>query len=467
MSKPISSNRIHSVFRAVSTSLIGGCIAFYGSLSNAQSGDAVEAFPIDMTTALRLADERNLDVAIYLERVAETAAQLRQARTLAVPTLRLGASYSHHDGPLQETSGQVIDVEHVSQFRGFGTGAGGVDASGIALDIDIADAIFKRLVAEQNQAAAVATSDINRHRVLLDVATSYLELLSARTELAVASESVRRANELARVTRDFADAGEGLVADAEMAAVQPLLWERKRLAATERFEAANANLARLLHLDLDVRLEPLEPSIPVIEIYSADDDLSVLIEQALEHRPEIEQYKALVTAAEGEYKSERYSLFIPRVSLSYSSGEFGGAPGSSVGGLSQRDDLALMLYWKFDQLGLGNRGRIEEKRSRLHQVELQQQQLDDLIVAQVRETYARVASFREQMELAAMAAERAESAYLRNRERIFENEGLPLEALQAMQALADVQMMTVDAVVGYSVAQIELHTALGNPVGSE
>ena len=327
MSKPISSNRIHSVFRAVSTSLIGGCIAFYGSLSNAQSGDAVEAFPIDMTTALRLADERNLDVAIYLERVAETAAQLRQARTLAVPTLRLGASYSHHDGPLQETSGQVIDVEHVSQFRGFGTGAGGVDASGIALDIDIADAIFKRLVAEQNQAAAVATSDINRHRVLLDVATSYLELLSARTELAVASESVRRANELARVTRDFADAGEGLVADAEMAAVQPLLWERKRLVATERFEAANANLARLLHLDLDVRLEPLEPSIPVIEIYSADDDLSVLIEQALEHRPEIEQYKALVTAAEGEYKSERYSLFIPRVSLSYSSGEFGGAPG--------------------------------------------------------------------------------------------------------------------------------------------
>jgi outer membrane protein TolC len=466
LSAPYCSSR-----RVVGINLMHMGIMFVVLISQANAQPSTgEAFPIDMTTALRLADERNLDVAIYLERVAESTAQLRQARTLAVPTLRLGASYNRQDGPLQETNGQVIDLERVAEFRGFGAGAvgaGAVNRAGLSLEIDIADAVFSRLVAEQNQTAAVATADANRHRVLLDVAAAYLELLRAQAELKVAGDSVVRANELAGVTRDFADAGEGLLADAEMASVQPLVWERRRLSAIERFEAANANLVRLLHLDPIVHLEPMETAIPVFEIYSPDDDLSVLIDQALEHRPEIAQYDALVNAAEGEYKSERYSLFVPRVSLNYSSGDFGGAPGSSVGGLSQRDDLALILYWQFDQFGFGNRGRVEEKRSRLHQTELEQQQLDDFIAAQVRQSYARLVSSREQMELTAAAAERAESAFVRNRERIFENEGLPLEALQAMQTVADVQMMNVDAVVGYSLAQIELHTALGNPVNTE
>lgn len=77
-----------------------------------------------------------------------------------------------------------------------------------------------------------------------------------------------------------------------------------------------------------------------------------------------------------------------------------------------------MLYLQFDQFGLANRGRIDEKRSRLRQLELQQQQLDDVIVAQVRDAYARISSLREQIDPTAMAAQRAERAYVLNRERI-------------------------------------------------
>jgi outer membrane protein TolC len=436
------------------------------AVANAQPAPP-DVLSVDLGMALRLADERNLDVALYIERVAETTARLRQSRTLAVPTLRVGASYGRHSGSLQEASGQLVDADRVSAFRGFGAGAvgaGAIDAAGVALDVNIADAIFQRLVAEQNQTAALAASDANRHRVLFDVATAYFELLYARTELAIATASLERANELAGVTRDYADSGEGLVADAELAAIQPLVWERRQLAATEKLDTANARLVRLLHLESDARLEPLEETIPVIEIYSAGNDIADLVAEALERRPEVGQYDALVGAAEDDLTSERYGLFIPRVSLDYSAGQFGGAPGSSVGDLSHRDDLALMLYWEFDGFGFGNRGRVEEKRSRLRQLELQQEQLDDAIVSQVRESYARVLSLGEQVEFTAMAAERAERAYTLNRERIFENEGLPLEALQAMQTLADVQLMNLDAVVGYDLAQIELHTALGNPV---
>jgi outer membrane protein TolC len=429
--------------------------------------DGQQVLAIDMATALRLADERNLDVALYLERVAEASAEVTQSRTLAVPTLRIGASYNRHSGGLQETGGQVLDVDRVSQFRGLGVGAvgaGDLPRAGVSLELDVADAIFDPLAARQNRAAAQAASEANRQAVLLDVATAYLHLLQARMEASIAAESLERAEELASQTQDYADTGEGLPADAELAAVQPLVWQQKRRAAQEAVEASTTALVRLLHLDPEVRLEPSEKAVPVIDIYGSDDDLNSLITRALAARPETEQYEALVDAAQTKLTAERYGLFVPRVSLNYSSGEFGGAPGSSIDDFGHREDLSLMLYWQFDQFGFANRGRMEQKRSQLRQIEYQRDRLRDVIVSEVREAYARVMSFDEQRQLAAEASERAERAYDLNRERIFQNEGLPLEALQAMQALADVQLMQLEATVGYSQAQIELNTALGNPV---
>ena len=43
-------------------------------------------------------------------------------------------------------------------------------------------------------------------------------------------------------------------------------------------------------------------------------------------------------------------------------------------------------------------------------------------------------------------------------------QGLPLEAFQAMQLLATAELTQLDTQVGYSLAQLRLHTAIGNPV---
>ena len=432
--------------------------------------DTQEILYIDMPAALRLADEQNLDIAIFWERVAEASARVSQARTLAVPTLRVGTSYNRHSGNLQETGGQVVDVERVSEFRGLGAGAVGAGdprAAGLSIEVDIAEAIFQPLVARQHQAAAEAASNATRHHVLLQVATAYLRLLQARAEMEIAAGSHQRAVDLATVTADFAEAGEGLPADAEMAAIQPLLWEQRRLTAAQTEAAASVALARLLHLDAGVRLEPLESTVPVIDIFSAEENVNDLIAQALASRPETLQYDAFVGAAQDGLTAERYGLFIPKVSLNYSSGDFGGAPGSSAGDLQHRDDLTLLLYWQFDQLGFGNRGRIQEKQAQLRRVEFEKERAQANIVAEVREGYAHVLSLRAQMNLSSMAGARAQRAYELNRERIYENQGLPLEALQAMQALADIQLMSLESLVGYSLAQVQLHTVLGNPVGEE
>jgi len=416
-----------------------------------------EVLPIDLATALRLADERNLDIAIYMERIAEASARVAQARTLAVPTLRAGATSDRHTGNIQETGGQVLDVDRASRFTGIGAG----------LEIDIADAIFAPLVAKQNRAAVTAASTANRHLVLVDVASAYLRLLQSREETKVVEGALERALDLATLTADYAEAGEGLLADAEMAAVQPLLWEQRRLIAAERTAAASAELARLLHLDAGVELEPLENVIPLLEIFSGEEDIEQLVSRALLGRPEAEQYDALVAAAEDDLNAQRYGLFIPSVSLNYSTGEFGGAPGSSIENTDNRDDLTLSLYWQFDNFGLGHRARTNEKRAQVRQISLERDKLRDSIVAEVREGHARLRSFAAQLEFARSAVARAEQAYRLNRDRIFDQQGLPLEALQAMQTLAAAELADLEARVGHSHAQIRLHTVLGNPLDSQ
>jgi outer membrane protein TolC len=252
-----------------------------------------------------------------------------------------------------------------------------------------------------------------------------------------------------------------------MAAVQALLWEQRSLVAVERAEAAAAELARLLHLDPGVELEPLENEVPALDIFSGNEDLEELVSRALLGRPEAEQYDALLAAAEDDLNAQRYGLFIPGVALNYGSGQFGGAPGSSIENRGNRNDLTLSLYWQFDNFGFGHRARTNEKRAQLRELSLERDKLRDGIAAEVRAGYARVRSFAGQLEFAQSAVARAEQAYRLNRERIFDQQGLPLEALQAMQTLAAAELADLDARVGHALAEVRLHTVLGSPIDSE
>lgn len=426
---------------------------------------------IDLAAALRLADERNVDVALFVERVAEANARLEQARVLAVPTLRLGGSYNRHHGTLQETSGQIVDADRVARFTGLGAGAAGagdLQAPGLGLSVDLADAIFQPLVARQNRNAAAAAATVNRHRVLIDVAAAYLRLVQARAETAIAAAALERAEDLALLTSDYAATGEGLLADAELAAVQPLLWEQRRLAAEERSGVAAAELGELLHFEAGVVLEPIETDIPMLDIY-AERDLTAaaateLTERALAARPESEQLEALLGAAEEDFDSQRYGPYIPSVALNYSSGRFGGGRGSSIVEDAHRDDLTVLLYWQLDNLGFGNRARTDEKRARLRQLTLERDKVRAAIVAEVQAGITRVGSLRAQIGIAERAIDRAREAYSLHRDRIFDRQGLPLEAMQAMQTLSTAELTRSEALAGYSLAQLRLHTALGNPI---
>ncbi|MDP1798303.1 MAG: TolC family protein, partial [Planctomycetaceae bacterium] len=67
----------------------------------------------------------------------------------------------------------------------------------------------------------------------------------------------------------------------------------------------------------------------------------------------------------------------------------------------------------------------------------------------------------QRIELARRGVAAAEKSYALNIQRIENAQGLPIEVLQAIQALATAQRAYLNAVVDYNIAQFELCRATG------
>lgn len=425
-----------------------------------------QKYPIDLPNALRLANAQNTQVLFAQERIAEAAAQLDQSRVLLLPTLSAGASYSHHDGRLQDVEGHVLEVSRSAGYVGFGAGAvaaGPLAVPGVAVRSDLADAIFLPLVARLVSRAREAESRVVQNNVLLSVAIAYLELVRAKAELVIADEAFTNASELARVTDEFAQAGEGLRSDAERAAVERALRERDVERAREGLLLRSAQLAELLRLDPRVELDPLDATAMPVELVSTGKPLAELIRSALENRPELEQSDALVHAACERLRHARYGPLLPSVLLGFSVGGFGGGTGSMLGNSSDRTDYDAMVVWELRNLGMGDRALTAERRSQCEQARILEVAMLDRVSSEVSQAHSQVTSRRKQIAIAESAVERAMNSFRLNRTRIFEKQGLPIEVLQAIQSLALTRREYLATVIDYNQAQFRLHTALGQP----
>ena len=419
---------------------------------------------IDLETALRLAEADNPTIALARERAKEAKARLRRSQYLLLPTVSGGGSVVNQNGALQDTTGTIRDVNRTSNYYGVGAGAvgaGPLAVPGVAITADLADAIFEPLAARQDHAAMVAASHAMTNNVLLDVASAYFELVRARANLAVAEEASTNIGELARVTGSFAETGEGLRSDAERAQVEKLLLDREFEQAREEVAVRGALLAQLLHLDSHTELEPADANVLALDLVETSSPITTLVAEALENRPEAKQTTAMVKGQQKRLAHAKYGPLIPNVSVGLSYGEFDGDGGPFPTQGGSRTDVSALVFWQLEGLGLGDKERVSENRSRLEQARHLRSSALDAIIAEVRQAHARVTSRQRQLAIVEQAVQTARSSFALNRERIFERQGLPIEVLQAIESLARARRLHVDAVTEYNQAQFQLLTALG------
>jgi len=280
----------------------------------------------------------------------------------------------------------------------------------------------------------------------------------------IAGETAGNAGSIEKATADFAKAGEGLQADAERAAVESLIQQNKLESANVRATAASSRLVQLLRLNEEVELKPLDSMIVPLNLFPAEPELGSLIRKALANRPEIKRYKALAKVEESNYKRETMGMLLPKVGVSYSDNRYKGGPSGSVSNYRDRTESFVAVYWQLDNLGFTNLARKETQESRLRVAKAREDQVEADIIADVNLALSQYRAARKQVEFLKRAVDRARKAFELSQERIFENQGLPLEALQAMNALEEVELLYLNASAQKNFSQLYLLTATGDEI---
>ena len=434
---------------------------------------ASKPLPIDLPSALQLANARPVEVAAAAERVQVALAQWRLARVLWIPSITVGADYNHHHGKIQDVDGRVVDVNRSSAM--FGVGSGMLNAAIIPFN----DAIFGPLVARQNMKVLEADHQAAQNDAVVAVTDAYFTVQQSRGEFAGATAVRQRCEELVRRTRGLVPA---LVPDLEASRVEAELARRQQAEelAEERWRIFGADLQRVLRLDPTALVEPIEPPELRVDLVDSTRTVDDLIPLALTNRPELASRQAQVQATLTMLKQERMRPLIPSLLIrgwstpvtgTLAAGVFTGVRnGNGQDSTGFRSDLDFQLLWQFDNLGFGNHARTEQRRAENRLAVVDLFRIQDRVAAEAAQAFARVKHASKRVEFANQGVRQAVDSADKNLlalgqvRRVGDVNQLivrPQEALASIQALAQAYLDYYAAVGDFNRAQFQLYRALG------
>ncbi len=426
-------------------------------------------YPIDLTTALRLAEVENPEIAETRQRIREALGILQGARVLALPSLNAGITYHGHTGDLQRTSGKILSLDQQLLYFGGGaqtTGTQSIAIPAVNIVSPLADVIFEPLAARQNVDRSRFDAQATVNNVLLDVATLHFDLIAAEASLELFRQTEAEATEIARLTRVYAENGQGTKADADRAATTLLLFHRRIQQGEEEVAVASTRLARRLHLDPVVRIHPLLARIAPITLIDLNSPVEDLLRVALQHRPELGARSASVSVASTRYRQELLRPLLPTFWLGFSGGGFGG--GSNLvtpllGNFGGRTDFDVRAYWTLQNLGMGNFMIQKQRRAAIGVALGEQSGTINQVRREVSAALADATAARGQIDATARELATAQAGFREDLDRIRGTVSLPIEVENSLDLLAEARQHHLRAIINYDRAQFRLFVALGSP----
>lgn len=424
-------------------------------------------YPMDMSTALALVSGQNPQVGFARWRIQEAFAQQDAAGVLWLPSIQAGISYYRHDGNLQASDGNILDVNRSGLQAGFGAGAVGAGATqqpGLVARFHMVDAIFQPKIAQLTTWARGHGANAVLHDQLLEASLAYLELLEAVQTSAIAGETLQNTSQLAQLTADFARTGQGLQSDADRVQTELAFRRNDLVRAEEQIDLASARLAQAISLDAAYRITPVEAGIAPIDLVSNEYTLHQLVATGLSSRPELQESRALVAEACERLRREKYAALVPSILLGMNYNGFGGGLGGTIARFNDRAEFNALAFWEVRNLGFGERAARRAAGARVEEAKYEQVRIMDDVAREISEAHTQVQSARRQIDVAESAIQTARDSYDRNMNRIRQGQGLPIEALQSIEALDRARREYLNSVISYNAAQFRLHRALGWPI---
>ena len=155
---------------------------------------------------------------------------------------------------------------------------------------------------------------------------------------------------------------------------------------------------------------------------------------------------------------------MPSILLGASYDGFGGGLAGHVSDVDDRAEFNALAFWEVRNLGFGEMSARRAAGARVEQARFEQLRIMDRVAREISDAQTQVQSARQQISVAEDAIAAARDSYERNITRIREGQGLPIEALQSIDALDRVRREYLQAVAGYNAAQFRLQRSLGWPI---
>jgi len=429
---------------------------------------SANAYEIDLPQVMALINANHPLVAFMQWRVQEAEAQTRRAEMLWLPSLRAGVNFNKHEGRIQDVAGTVIETSRGSLYAGAGAqavGAGSPSVPGVFASFHLADALYQPEIAAQEQNARHYAATTAEHDAWLQAATAYVDLVRAWQDRAIALDVVAQLEELERITGQYAQTGQGLKSDHERTQTELALRRNEVLRTSEAVQVAAARLAQHIRLDPAIEFLPRESVLQPLSLSVPGQSPQQLVADALASRPEAAESRHLVAQALSRWNRERSAPWLPSVLLGVSYGNLTGGLGGRFTNAGDRVDADVAAFWEIRQLGFGEMAARDEANARIEQARWREVATLDRIAREVVEASAQVDSRRQQIVQTEAAVAAAQRSYDLNRERIRNAQGLPIEALQSIQALGQARREYLRCVADFNTAQLAQQRALGWPVG--
>jgi outer membrane protein TolC len=436
------------------------------------SEPADSIYPITLSAALKLAGSRPLDIAIADQQVNLASKQLDRAKLAWVPNVVVGVDYFRHEGGQQNFAGDIVRSSRGGYMVGAGPNA----------VVSVTDAVFGPLSAKQDLKARSAYRQAVENDTALAVVEAYFATQQARGELAGAVLAEEKAREVTAKTERLAEA---LVPPLEASRAKVELARREQAVATarERWRTASAELVRLLRLTPGVLVEPVEEPFLPVTIIDPNSTAETLHPVAMSTRPELAGQQALAQASAERLKQERARPWLPSVGLrsvstnpsgSLAFGGFGGGPNDTQQAFGSRFDMSAQLLWEFQSFGMANRVKVSERRSEQQIALLELARTQDRIAAEVSVTFAQAKAAGERLVKAEPALRQAVELVNESMKGMGQTKRVgdvnillvrPMEAVAAVQMLAQANADFYAAVADYNRGQFRLYRAIGHPAG--
>jgi outer membrane protein TolC len=407
--------------------------------------------PVSLDAVLRLAEEDNAQIALAREKLNESLMANEAAANRWLPKTYAGVAYYRHEGGIQNEMGQLVHSSTGALFPNMQ----------LQTELDLREATYRRIQAERAVWQQKGELSKVTNKMLLEAATTYVDLLAARRGEAIAEELGKFEDKLLERARKAAKSEPS--AQALVETLQAAVTGRQQAKARlrQQGDGASAKLAYLLGLGPAARLVPVDAVLAPIDLVDTSAPVDELVARALANGPGTQELEGLLGVIHQAIASAERGKYVPKVQLNLSEGAFAAGPGGTLG-LDNRFDLGLQVRWDLSQL-VGPCEQRRQAQSKLSQVHLRLADLHGQLAAGVREAYSAIVSGRQQIRWGQEQINHASEAYRISNLRVeeFARGATMTEVLQAIRALELAHLAHVRAVREHNKAQIRLLLLLG------